>query len=1185
MMGTAAQVCAFWAMVFACQAAWSESLPGPTVDCYTPIPGGWQIRITGEAQGTRPEPGIGVVDRGPSRYGEGHAIAGQAGENDPRVHRRPLYPPADKTLVWSEAERAKMAHCGFRPLVLAYNEPRFLFDYHAAGGLLGHLFIGLTLENGPSTWFHQWSEVDVRYVEGRMEYTLRDGAFPGVAVRLEAIAAADNVGLIVHVAVEGLSGPASLTWAYGGASAFFTNYAMTAPEFTFAPGQCSKDRIRWEDRRFSLARGFDKTDAIMEQVFAAARFLPGCQAVVAGGSSWKGSQGFGAPEAFAVSPKSLVEATEWRERARQDPAPDEKTNCVAVEEVKLRGRSCEGYIVVGMGGDIEQAIRKPAKAFTAALARNREIASRVVVHTPNPYLDAAATMMAFATDGLWGDSTVMHGGWSWRFGYLGWRGWYGPTCYGWTDRIKRAIQNFIAHGLIKDGEDAGALSSLLDTPGGVFYNMNEVFLDHVRQYFDYTNDVELMREIFPVLKGIVDWENRRLQPRNEYLYENALNTWISDSHWYIQGQCTQASAYMLQAHRFLADLAGRLGMDPGPYRERAEKIRAGMQEKLWMKREGVFAEYRDTRGKGLLHPEPELPTIYHSAEFGAADPFQIYQMLNWADTHLRTVRTPLNGKFYWSSNWFPNNGRSYTHSTYEMAYAEELNFALTNFLAGRDYEAQAILRGTLCGIFNGPTPGGLSCHAFVDGRQRANDEFADAISIWDRTVIEGLFGIRPKLPDGYIELTPQLPEDWQEASIETPLLSYRWTRTADVRRIEWRAPKDTSVHLRLPVRAGKVTGATVDGKNVEFRLEPGLYSGNTWVVIETPRAGNGRIVVACDPFFLLGQRPEATIRQGDKLTVHEREAPLTGWKDPQGILSDAGITDGKLTGVVTGEPGSGILFGLAGSLPCPTWLAVPLRIEPKTPEPPPRVWSAPSAGGQDLSRWSLVDLGSVFNSTILDAPAKVEKEATPSPSGASRVGFDYWKSHLGARHHGDSVQRPSDAVWRAKIGADGVAWTADGIPFKSVKDGPNIGIVTQTGPFPTEIEFPVKAGGRALYLMVSGTSFPVQSHMAHLRITLNYADGARDPVDLTSPLTIGDCWSTWCGRWHDTPRNGFENLGGRFGPAGSSQAGDLTKPVNVDTEAHLVPLELRPGKMLDSVRVEAVANDIVFGIMGATVLR
>ena len=193
--------------------------PAPVFNCYQPIAGGWEIRIPSDPNAPKLSAGsrIGVV--------EGNA----------RLHRRPLFPPADKTLVWTADELKSLERYGFRPLVLAYNEPRFLFDFHSAGGLLGHLQIGLT-SAGASKWFHRWSELTVRYVDGRMEYTLTDKDFPGVVVTLVAIPLADSAGLAVKVAVSGLKQPATLVWAYGGGSAFFTAYSMDAPEFRFRAG-------------------------------------------------------------------------------------------------------------------------------------------------------------------------------------------------------------------------------------------------------------------------------------------------------------------------------------------------------------------------------------------------------------------------------------------------------------------------------------------------------------------------------------------------------------------------------------------------------------------------------------------------------------------------------------------------------------------------------------------------------------------------------------------------------------------------------------------------------------------------------------------------------------------------------------------------------------------------------------
>lgn len=1133
---------------------------GPAAGQYTPVPGGWQIRLADDPNAARPQPAseIGVV------------------EGDCRLHRRPLYPPADRAMIWTREELEKIPRSTFRPLIVAYNEPRFLFDFHAAGGLLGHLFVGLA-KGDRAKWFHDWREIDLIYTEGRMIYALRDGAFPNLDIELTATPMADSVGLAVHVAIRGSLDGAKLVWAYGGASAFFTNYDMGAKEFVFSPEQCKKDIVRWNGPQFELERAFDEDDVIVTEPFSVWRNLRTWHARIRGGSSWEATAGFGAPEAFAGSPSELI--------ASMAPATGEheRRNTVAVQSVALTEAAREGYILVGMGGRIAENIETPHQAWARALDRNRSIANRIVAHTPDPWLDAALPMMAFATEGTWGDIATVHGGWSWRFGYLGWRTGYGPVCYGWTDRLRKYIETHTTLGLVKEGPDTGALGSLIEFEPGVFYNMNEVFFDHVRHYFDYTNDLELMERIFPILDGILKWEDTRLQPGGEGLYENALNTWISDSHWYIGGQCTQASAYMLNANRFMASLASRLGKDPAAYNERVRRTQTAMKERLWMRRPGVFAEYVDTRGNKLLHPEPELPTIYHAAEFGGTDvagPFEIYQMLHWADSNLRTDATPGGGKIVWSSNWFPNRGRTYTHSTYETAYAEEMNFALTNYLAGRADQAYALIRASLCGIYNGPTPGGLSCHCYSDGRQRANDEFADASSMWARAVVEGLFGIVPKRPDGYVQVTPQLPKSWPEASIQTPHFSYRLWREPGLIRVEWESPIETEVRWRLPFEGSH---AWLEGGGSPD-LEPG-FGGITWYRIRFAPAFRGSLTLHYTP----QERavPErAAVKRGASWRFTLPGEPVEAFEDPQRILDTPHIENGALAGTIAGAPGPAVLFVLAGRMETgATWLPVRLTIEPEQPAPAPRLWRAPEVGERDLEKWILADLSGVFNSTVVEAPNFVQNNAPAPAMPASQVNFNYWKDHFRETHHGGRIETLSDAAWRAKINEDGIGWTRDGIPFKSPREGANIGVVTVTGGFPEYLSIPFKARGRTLYLMLSGITFPCQSHVPNVRVTLRYADGTTQIRDLVSPFTIGDCWGTWCGRYHDCAVNGFENIGGRRGPEGSADVADLTQPVEVDTEAHLVAFDLKRSVTLDSVEFEAVANDVIFGVMGATVLK
>ena len=354
---------------------------------------------------------------------------------------------------------------------------------------------------------------------------------------------------------------------------------------------------------------------------------------------------------------------------------------------------------------------------------------------------------------------------------------------------------------------------------------------------------------------------------------------------------------MLRCSELLADMAEILGQDSSEHRANARRIREAMQRVLWMKRRGVFAEAKDTRGNELLHPGPELPTIYHTAEFGAADDLQVYQMIEWVRTHLRSECTPHSGKQYWTSNWFPNLRRSYTHTTYDLSFAENMNFAQTNYQAGQVDEAYSLIAATLCGIFNGAVPGGLASGGFEDGRQRGNYEFADSVSMWGRTVYEGLFGITPDWSGDCLTLSPGFPSSWNEASITSPHFSFRWQRRAGLESIEWNAPKQRSVRFRLPIRAESIDCVRIDGERADWRVEPGV--GLAWVVVRSRAASHGRLEVEYTPAGHCVDRV-VDAERGREFRYDLRGLQINGLADPQGLLSGARINGPALTGIVSG---------------------------------------------------------------------------------------------------------------------------------------------------------------------------------------------------------------------------------------------------------------------------------------------
>jgi hypothetical protein len=303
-------------------------------------------------------------------------------------------------------------------------------------------------------------------------------------------------------------------------------------------------------------------------------------------------------------------------------------------------------------------------------------------------------------------------------------------------------------------------------------------------------------------------------------------------------------------------------------------------------------------------------------------------------------------------------------------------------------------------------------------------------------------------------------------------------------------------------------------------------------------------------------------------------------RDAQGLLADPKVERARLAGRIVGTPGPGLLFVSDKTAECPKWLPLAVDIKPVQPVPV-RQWNKPSVPDRSLDRWQLIDLAGVYNASVPEVPRRLREGAIAPELPADQIGFGYWLDFVTLR----SAQ-PCDTAWRAKIGADGVGWTTDGIPFKSPREEPNIAAAAMLNrDFKPSVTFPVNATGRTLYLMISGMTHPPQSHVTNVRITLAYTDGSKETHDLVSPFDIGDCWSTWCGPHFDTAANGFENIGGRRGPAGTSQVKDLTHPVAVDTMAHLIDFNLPAGKELAEVRMEIIANDVTFGVMGASILK
>lgn len=113
----------------------------------------------------------------------------------------------------------------------------------------------------------------------------------------------------------------------------------------------------------------------------------------------------------------------------------------------------------------------------------------------------------------------------------------------------------------------------------------------------------------------------------------------------------------------------------------------------------------------------------------------------------------------------------------------------------------------------------------------------------------------------------------------------------------------------------------------------------------------------------------------------------------------------------------------------------------------------------------------------------------------------------------------------------------------------------------------------------------MQSHVENLRVIFRYEDGVEEEHPLYNPDGIGDMWFNKFDRYHYTAANGFENLSNGDVGAVSSAGLDLTKSIYTDLEGHILRFRLRPDVKVTEVEMRIIANDVLFALMGVTLLQ
>lgn len=523
-----------------------------------------------------------------------------------------------------------------------------------------------------------------------------------------------------------------------------------------------------------------------------------------------------------------------------------KGEVLQTAEVALDGNTA--YMLVDVNVMKPLAAADGAKQFAAAQQYYEQLAARIQFTTPDAYINTLGGALVLAADGDWDGQTWLHGCIGWRMPLAGWRAGYLGDVLGWQDR---AVSHFDAYAksqvthvpatIPHPSQDSALNMARAEKRWGTqmysdgyicrnperndqmhHYDMNLNYIDELLWHFQYDADTAYMRKMWPVLKSHLAWEKRNYDADGDHLYDAYCCIWASDALYYSGGAVTHSSAYNYRGNKLAARIAEIIGEDAQPYRDEAEAILQAMNQRLWLSKAGVWAEYQDGMGLKRTHDNPAVWSIYTPIDCGACTTEQAYQATNWITRNIPHIPVEQSGlQTIATSNWMP-----YSWSINNVAAAEVMHMALAYFEAGRADEGYQLMKANIMDqMYYGQSPANFGQISHYDAaRGECYRDFGDCIGISSRTLLQGLFGIIPQALDGKCIIRPGFPAEWDSASVKTPYLSYKYTRKNGKVRVEitqnFRQPLQIIFRQNLGGGAFKdVVGSTAKTQVLEYDVD------------------------------------------------------------------------------------------------------------------------------------------------------------------------------------------------------------------------------------------------------------------------------------------------------------------------------------------------------------------------------
>ncbi len=1023
------------------------------------------------------------------------------------------------------------------------DKPEFTLYLPGRGG---NLRFGVRSPAG-TKWLADAAHIITRYRPGAMLYEIHDPLLGSQGVlKLTVLALNATDGLVAQIEPQAIAPNLELVWAYGGVNGqrgardgdIGTERVPISEYFQLKPEFCQGSTFTLGTRTFTLRSQPATIIGIMPE---------GAKLAVADSAGWGSfdallaSVNANAPARPVVIGQVAMSANAPLMIALQRVAD----GAVAVEELGTYREVTAGPSTV----PTEVSFLKPyqpaeiPRVFAEADAYYRALRQRVSIETPDPYINAAVGALNLAADAVWDDpqSVVMHGAIAWRSRLLGWRGPYVMDELGWHERARKHFSywatrqntNPIPDKLPPADENANlsrneaALHSNGDLSNS-HYDMNLVYIDALFRHLLWTGDIEFARQVWPVIERHLAWERRLFRrefgPEKLPLYEAYAAIWASDDLQYSGGGVSHTSAFNYYHNTMAARVAKLIGKDAAPYEKEAELIAKAMRTYLWLPELGEFAENKDLLGNQLVHPSAGLWSFYHTIDSGVPTPQEAWQMAAAVDR--MNPHLPVHGPGVPADVDYhvlaSTDWMPYSWSINNVVMGENIHTALGFWQAGRFEDAFRLTKSALmASMFMGICPGNIGSMNYLDVYRRESQ----------RDFGDGSGVLSRAIVEGLFGVKPDALAGELQV---TPGFPAQWN------------------HARL----------THPDLRVEFTRD---QNTDRWVIGQE-----------ANRFRTIHLRLPA---------VRERVASVN--------VNGTDVTTWKVDAAVAGHPMLEVTFptGRASTVIIRWEGALRPVPEPmKGPAANPVVaetfdWRTP----QSSAKYEVVNLESAFNDRVTEIfkPGKYRSPRSPGASLALPAqGIGAWAGHSTATAEIDDT-----GLRRVASEKNGQLVMPNGLPFATPGPGDsrNIIFTSQWDNYPHEVTVPLSGRAAHVCLLMAGSTYFMQSRIDNGEIVVTYTDGTSARLALQNP-------TTWWPIEQDYFIDDYQfRRPGPIPPRIDLKTGEIRLLDEQEFKgrggtvrggaATALELSLDPARQLRSLTVRTIANDVVIGLMGATLVR